>query len=324
MNTLVVPNYSELSAVIPLHFNTFDNSHALSLDSFTKTSYAAQEILNGLNKELFKGKFKYEVVILPPNEGSFLAFLGLAGGTIVPAAFKFLESDIGKGYVKGLTGQEPKYWSEKIGEFKSQQVNKAVEATLAAGKILKESAKGFLQKQTKELETDGITPGVFSEAYLGRNKFYSACRDDQNILGVGFNKKHDFPISRNKFYDFATTVPDEDSWILETLPVTALSPDWSGNTRRWYGKFKGNRAVYFEVRDSALWQKASQNNLDIKAGDQLVVQWARKKHSGKQSAIVWKVLQYNGQKISDPLPIEELTKLHNRFEVPDEKQLELF
>lgn len=93
--------------ILPVHFNV--PVHYVPLGTFVKTAESVNGIITAINDRAFGGDFQYELLILPPEAGTFKSRLGViavGGGTLLWAA---LESDMGKAFVKGLTGYEPAY-----------------------------------------------------------------------------------------------------------------------------------------------------------------------------------------------------------------------
>ena len=228
--------------VIPFHFDV--PNHALPLNQFLDTAKNAQEIIECFNTEIFSGQLKYKIMVRPSEKGGFievLQFIVLAG---VPF-WLFLNSDIGKGYVRGLTGHNPEYWAEKAGEStadylqddnsgQKKQVSVDKDEEISAqlihmkehvteietkrlslaqknisGVIITQMTLGFLQKKTAEIEKIGLTRAKFRDAFNARNKIYKDCLDNEEVQGLGFDFSHDFPIKRNDFPEFIVDVPEE-------------------------------------------------------------------------------------------------------------------
>lgn len=59
--------------VLPIHFDVPE--HFIPLSTFIETARETEAIINALNQRLFHGELNYRVVVIPPKEGSFLAYL---------------------------------------------------------------------------------------------------------------------------------------------------------------------------------------------------------------------------------------------------------
>ncbi|MFA5830027.1 MAG: hypothetical protein WC843_06090 [Candidatus Gracilibacteria bacterium] len=183
--------------VISIHFNV--PSHYLLLSEFIETANDVEQILQEFNFKFFDAKLNIQILVLPPEEGSFLKKLGIFFALpVCVLSWGFLESDIGKAYIKGLTGNEPAYWAEIAGEGTAKELI-----------ILKESVKGFLEKNNNTLEQAGIKINEFPFAYKARNNFYNMCLKSEEISGVEFNNSGCFDIKRVNFPNYFTKEIDK-------------------------------------------------------------------------------------------------------------------
>ncbi|MEX0827617.1 MAG: hypothetical protein WD005_01565, partial [Haliea sp.] len=154
--------------IIPIHFDV--PGHQIPLSTFIATAEQTEAVIGSLNRELFDGNLKYELFVLPPEEGTFLSRLGfvlLAGYGVV---WSFTESDVGAAFIKGLTTQAPAYWAEMVGtEFRDKLIDspdseeaEADEEQVAKrryeSRIISEATKSFLQTNISDLEAIGVTP----------------------------------------------------------------------------------------------------------------------------------------------------------------------
>lgn len=233
--------------VIPIHFNV--QNHYLPLDEFIETARDVEEILEELNLKIFDGKLRIQILVLPPENGTFLKTIGilLLGGAGL--TWTFLGSDIGKGFVKGLTGHEPAYWAEKAGESAKELI------------ILKESTKGFLEKDNHTLNQAGITMVEFPSAFKARNDFYNMCLRSEDILGVEFNNEGKFDIERNKFSNYFTV--EADKGIVVTIKsiyrlhkLVVVAPVISmGSYAQWKTRdFETSAPLNFHLKDDDFMQ----------------------------------------------------------------------
>ena len=90
-----------------IHFDVPE--HRLMLETFIATAEQAQRIIEAINQAFFDGRLKYELIVLPPEGGTFLSKLKamVIGG--VGAVLMYINTDVGKAYVIGLTGRDPVY-----------------------------------------------------------------------------------------------------------------------------------------------------------------------------------------------------------------------
>jgi hypothetical protein len=100
--------------VLPIHFDVPE--HYIPLKTFIVTAARTETIIGAVNADWFGGKLEYEVVVIPPTPSPLLLGLGIVVSAVSVATWSFLHSDVGKAFIKGLTGEEPKHWAEKAGE----------------------------------------------------------------------------------------------------------------------------------------------------------------------------------------------------------------
>ncbi len=343
MAEIVSTTEQDLMEIIPIHFDVSD--HYLPLHEFIETARTTKEIIDALNDEFFDGRFKYELIVLPPEKGSFKSRLGIKPITavgILALAWAGLESDIGKGYIKGLTGHEPSYWAEKLGESHKEAIThdeieeQETVSVHCATVILSESTKGFLQKNYNQLRQAGITKKHFREAYEAKNEFYEACYRLPAIKGVGFSDTEDFPIKRNDFPGLIEDIPqkteedDERDWTVEIRYIKVTSPNWerTDSQRTWRGKYRQNdqdKFAVFHVEDDLFWGMVEKSKIVSTGVDTLKVQWAFvEEHGRRKFTHVLRVLEYNGAKMSKPMNNEELSEKLHGFSKVDLAQKDLF
>lgn len=278
-------------------------------------------MLRSLNRELFSGDLRIELVILPPEEGTFLARLGVVVA-VGAAAFTFIESDIGKAYFKGLTGHEPAHWAEAAGRSTRQAIDDigAVEgddieaATEQEAKLICEATKAFLQKDNGELERAGITPARFRDAFAAKNEFYQACEATPSLRAIGFSAEPSFPIKRQDFPRFQVALPPEQDeirrpWHVATVTLRVTSPNWNhaDRTRAWKARDERGRDRYFYIEDLLFWLRVTEGAISAHVIDEMTVQWAFQGSPDQpKNCRVLRVLEFNGVQLAEPLADEDL------------------
>lgn len=321
--------------VLPIHFDVPE--HYIPLNTFIETAREAEAIIEALNQRWFSGELKYRVVVVPPKEGSFLAYLGLAIAAVGGAAWTFLRSEPGDAFLKELTGHNftdlmgvagrkvreqvlkkppiEKGEAQTVEEHKaSQVVAHATEGTeqqrVAAAIVVIESTKTFLVTDADKLRRVGLGPENFQEGFEARNEFYRACADEKEIRAIGFDESQEFPIKRSDFARLQVSVEPreaidvEDAPTVEITTLTVSSPNWArdDSKRQWRGKEASGLWRNFKVSDEGFWSLATKDQLNLHGQDTMKVQWSYR-GSGKQRRAfeVHKVLEYNGEALADPL-----------------------
>lgn len=318
------------------HFDL--NAHSLPLKQFVDTARASQIILDDFNDQVFSKKVKFELRVLPSEEGGFVEILSViilsGGGTL----WAVLGTDIGKAYFKGLTGQEPGEWAEKLGDKhrKWLERNKPTKSVTEIDSIpsvathidrelvtneerdaelLVEFLISFLSANIDKLQKVGLTPEKFRKAFQARNTIYKACIDNSEIDGLSFDRSHNFPIKRPDFPRLITQIPDQVevetdtpmSWAVESVDVVVNSPNWKREGRKWQAATSKHQDIAFSIEDDSFWHHVQIKDIQPDIRDSLRVQWAYPAGLSKPSHVrVLRVLSYNGTKISDPMTDAEL------------------
>lgn len=333
-------------AILPIHFDL--PAHAIPLDTFVRTAEQAEAIITALNRELFDGKLKYEILVLPPQGGSFKSRIGvyLLGGWL--AVWSFTESDIGQAFIRGLPLHEPAHWAVQVGtairdQFFSDDdddsIRESDEASaddqkkcLVAAKFLVETTKSFLQKNVVELESVGITTTRFRDGFAARNEFYIACADTPEIRAVGFEDEPVFPIDRRDFARLQVVLPpvkdkDDEPWLTGIVDLKVTSPNWEREDRQrsWKARDAKDRERLFRIEDEEFWGLVKAEQLNIHIMDTIKVQWAfQGKASSPKNIRVLRVLEFNGDILSEPLDDNALAAVLGAFSEIDINQGDLF
>lgn len=329
--------------VLPIHFDVPE--HYIPLSTFIETARETEAIIEALNQRWFSGELKYRIVVVPPKEGSFLAFLGLAVAAVGGAAWTFLRSEPGDAFLKELTGhnftdlmgvagrkvrehvlKKPPIAKEETQAVEAQEAPQAValgaedaeQQKVAAAIVVIESTKTFLVTDADKLRRAGLGPETFREGFEARNEFYRACAEEKEIRAVGFDESEKFPIKRSDFARLQVCVEPREVIEVDdppTVEITTLrvsSPNWArdDSKRQWRGKEASGLWRNFKVSDEGFWSLATKDQLNLHGQDTMKVQWSYR-GSGRQrrSFEVHKVLEYNGEAIAEPLDANALNTI---------------
>lgn len=319
--------------VIAIHFDV--PGHAIPLETFVRTSQETEAVIRGLSSMLFQ-EFQVELVVLPPEEGTFLARLGVAVAVSWGALLWSIESDVGKGLLKGLTGHEPAYWTEQLGRRARAHLEHVEEPDELpptedelASLVVSEMAKSFLSRDNDDLARAGIRPRQYREAFQAKNEFYRACIDTPEVMAIGFSPEPNFPIQRSDFVRLQAVLPakeDDDvesPWTVETAVLRVSSPNWdrSDRGRRWKGRDQQGRDRLFLIEDEGFWQRVTAGRIQTHVIDDMNVQWAFQGSSDQRKNLkVLRVLAFNREPVSSPLSGEELENALGRLRELDDRQ----
>lgn len=335
-----------------IHFDVSD--HFLKLETFIKTAESARKVIDALDETFFNGSLEYELIVLPPAEGTFLSKLALWVSGGATTVFGFLNTDVGSSYFKGFTGQTPSEWAETLGQDHRALIDSVLEETetpedeggfeviegplealpISAEEACKEAAqivvamaRGVLEKSLDELQKVGMEVGALPDAVDARADFYAACIEDRDVKRVGFTPDDDFPIPRNSFPERAqkpARKPKEEEppeWFVSIESIYVTSPNWDKEdqkTRQWKGKDQIRRDCYFVIEDAEFWHKVKHNALHVEVPDNLKVQWAFQNTDGRpKNRRVLRVLEFNGDKLANRLSPEAVRAILGQYSTYD-------
>lgn len=344
-----------------IHFDVAE--HHLNLDTFIQTADSARKIVEALNSTFFKSELGFEIIVLPPSEGTFLTRLAIGTGTLLGGAgaflmgiaelsdkaISFVESDVGAAYVESLTGKAPEVWARDLGKAHRATLEQPMTQTGepsptdeivepiepkadresrfdlgSAGcrpvlQLVTSMTRGILELDTDALAKIGMEIGNLPDALDARAEFYEACYHDPDVKRVGFTPEDDFPIPRNSFPERAQKPArkkkedEEPEWVVAIEGIYVTSPNWDQEdqkTRQWKGKDAVRRDCYFVIEDQEFWFRVRRKRLHVEVLDSLKVQWAYQVVGNKpQKRRVLRVLEFNGDKLAEPLPADAINSI---------------
>lgn len=322
-----------------LHFNV--PNHQIDLKTFLSTATEVQNVFDALNNDLFGGAIEAKLILVPPEEGTFLGkikIITVSGGVFL---FAFLHSPVGEAYVEGLTGQTPQHWAKALGEYNRSLVEKSLQEQSEADEgledlLLVEFVKGVLSKNNQELQNISPTETTLNDAMIARSSFYDACLSDREVSAVGFDPSENFPINRQDFPVLARR-PEAQAveetrleWHIRVEKLFVTSPNWDRATqqvRKWKGKDADLRDCLFIIDDDLFWNHVKFHNLKVDILDELKVQWVFQIREQKIiNRKVVRVLEYNGDIISEQLPLADVRNYIQSIDhqISSDEQRDLF
>ncbi|WP_292226761.1 hypothetical protein [Brevundimonas sp.] len=247
------------------------------------------------------------------------------------------ESDIGQGFIKGLTGHEPAYWAENVGSSlrmildESKKDQKIDAERKFASAIICASTKSFLETENYKLERASIDRSRFRDAYEAKNTFYESCLATHALQAIGFDEHAVFPIKRNEFSKHVSALPPkedaDEAWFVATAQLRVTSPNWVRNdrARQWKGHDHQGRDRYFRIEDEEFWNHVGLDTIDTHIIDTMTVQWAfqgRPQHP--KNCRVLRVLKFNNSVLAPPLSDDEIVAHVGQLGKVNDDQGELF
>lgn len=189
--------------------------------------------------------------------------------------------------------------------------------------IVTEMTRGALEKDTDRLRKIGADGERMADAMNARGDFYHACYDNPEVKRVGFTPEDKFPVPRSSFAERAQKLERQEKeeeatpWAVAVENIFVSSPNWEREdqqARQWKGKDTGRRDCYFIIEDDEFWTHVKKKDLTVVVNDNLKVQWAFQIDGRRiKNRRVLRVLEYNGEKLADPLNDDVIRALLGQF-----------
>ncbi len=267
---------------------------------------------------LFDGKLNIEVLVIPPEEGTFLWKLGVMA-TILWVPWAALESDIWKAYIKWLTWHEPAYYAENAWEYTKELF------------ALKEWTKWFLEKDTLQLQKAWFQKDNLKSAFRAKNRFYETCLNNKDISSIWFTTSEDFPIQRTDFGSkLANIIDSNDDNIPPTYKLHELIIISPVNTRdssaQWHAKDKiSKKSLSFYLKDHDFFENFLAGKYPLKESESddiliALIEYQKKeidweiKIIARNAVKIYSLNEKQISKIPDDLTIEIIRDKKNKSE----------
>jgi hypothetical protein len=278
-----------MTSPIPFHIHYDVIEHFIPMNDFTTASNAAHKIIDNLNKEIFGGFLKYQLVVLPPETGTLLKTIGfltlVANVVIVPITEDYVE-----GAFKALTGHEPSYYA-------SQHIA-----------ALRDLTVGFFSKEVDELECAIPRKINLDRAYKAKSDFYRSCQDNKDINGIGFDRSNNFAIKRANFKNHISKdrVRELDSDFV-VYDAVLISPVTEDKKLQWdFEDTVTGQKISAYMHDESFKNGVLNGQYPIRQSDksdilQILVEYKKQERNGeveKKETTVETVFKFNSHEIS--------------------------
>lgn len=202
----------EYSQELLVHFDVADQR--LTIDEFYQTAITVRTLTDVFNKVLFENQAIVGVYIRPPKPGGVVEVLDLVvkhpviSWVVAQYGAQFLE-----GILKDITGKDVteigSAFSAETRQFLRDLSTSAyndyqkLKVDIPVGlELLKGSVENFLLKEPKHIVAMHLNDQIPVEAFNAKSKFYTMCARSGKIRGIGFSKKHYFPITQQNFQKY--------------------------------------------------------------------------------------------------------------------------
>ena len=329
---------SKVLRQITIHFDV--EAHFLRLDTFVRSAIAAQQAVSAINSACFEGYAPFEVVVLPPEEGSLKQYIGVIfkvgayGYFAIWALIQAMDSPSVQEISNELLGKTPtEVLIEKIRELKyreslgeiEENSARASEAIVLIEEFVTKSAQNALEIGRNELLESNISEELKYDLAVAQSELFDAAISDPAVLAIGFDESEDFPIPRREFPARAIRPPKlasdkdvDEKWITSIRTIQVTSPNFDREDqshRKWKGRDVGGGIILFEVKDEQFWLKFRLHEFDFSEATIIKVHLASKLIDGRvRENIVVRVLEVDGLKLADPLSPDALNAILGSYQ----------
>ena len=200
-----------------LYINFKQENNYMSIADYEQVLKTTKTIFENITQDIMNIGSDVELIVYAPQKGCILTIFGIS--ISVCAIFKFLESDMGKAFVKGLTEHEPSYWTGQFGKLIRTLIVKIYSMT-------QEELENFIEKYK---QYDKMAYKLDKSRKAVSNVF-QMCINNSHIKAIGFNKEDIYTIEKESFDKHITGDINKEldsKIVLKRLkiirPVTATS-----------------------------------------------------------------------------------------------------
>lgn len=293
-----------------IHFDVED--HFIPMSDFLTASNAAQKIADDLNKKILNGSLRYQLVIIPPEEGTFLKTVGIIlTATAINAVAVPIASDYVLGAFEGIAEHKPSDYGQDH------------------GRALRDLTVGFFTKEVEELEKCIPRELNLDRAFKAKTDFYMSCQVNDDIQGLGFDNSRNFPIRRGSFKNHISkerTRPLDSDFVIYDAILT--SPVTEDKNFQWdFEDTVTGQKISAYMRDESFKKGVLSGKYPIKQSSEsdvlkILVEYKKQEKNGeieKKETSVETVYSFNDIEIT---PIPANLPKGTRFQKPEETPMD--
>lgn len=238
-----------------LYINFKQNDNYMSIADYEKVLSSTKTIFENITQDIMNIGSDVELMIYAPQKGCVITIFGISITTY--GIFKFLESDMGKAFVKELTGHEPAYWSGQLAKLIKTMI---VKIYSMSQKELEEFVEKFREYDECANKLDKSRKAV--------SNVFQMCKNNPNIEAVGFSEEDVYAITKDD-YDLHITgdiTKDLDSkTVFKRLKI--IRPVTANNLKdKWTLAEKGVSEGQNYIMEDARFQAKTLNGNFVKQG----------------------------------------------------------
>lgn len=314
-----IANNEIMQEELCIHFDT--SEHRIPIDVFVTTGSSIHKISKDFNKKFFDNHLSPEIYVVPPKNGGFIEFFNFV--VINHPVDIYISSWFCNLLIKRYTDKKLTEWIDIGANLTLDELEKEIKRlknckdnfllnTKIALKLYIIALQQFIQSNSDKLKEWNITPYEFRNSFEAKNSFYESClQPNTGIRGLGFSRKHRFPVKRNDFSSQIVKLPTtEDDIYYKLQKVIITNPTIVDDNTPWTGRIAStNKKITFYMEDENFKDKLikglsplKESNLD----DEMLVYFEYRTIYGKnlrsKQVVSAKIVYKFNDKILQPIP----------------------
>lgn len=238
-----------------LYINFKQDDDYMSIADYEQVLKSTKIIFENITQDIMNIGSDAELMVYAPQKGCIITIFGISISAY--GIFKFLESDMGKAFIKELTGHEPAYWTGQFGKLIRTIIVKIYFMTQEELEIFIEKYRQYDEMICKLDKSRKAVSNVFQ-----------MCKNNQSIEAIGFEKEDIYAIRRDDFEEHITgdITKDLDSRIVfKRLKI--IRPVTANNLRdKWTLSEIGTSDGQSYIMEDARFQAKTLNGNFVKQG----------------------------------------------------------
>lgn len=163
----------------------------MSIADYEQVLKSTKIIFENITQDIMNLGSDAELMVYAPQKGCIITIFGISISAY--SIFKFLESDMGKSFVKELTGYEPSYWTGQLGKLIKTIIIRIYSMSQKELEELVEKFRDFDECATKLDKSRKAISNVFQ-----------MCKNNPKIEAIGFSIEDNYAITKDFFDDHIT------------------------------------------------------------------------------------------------------------------------
>ena len=170
------------------YINFKQNDDYMPIADYELIIKSTKVIFDNITQDIMNIGSDAKLMVYAPQKGCIITIFGISVSISVYGIFKFLESDMGKSFIKELTGCEPAYWTGQLGKLIKTIIVRIYSMSQKELEELVEKFREFDECATKLDKSRKAVSNVFQ-----------MCKNNPKIEAVGFSLEDNYTIAKDFF-----------------------------------------------------------------------------------------------------------------------------